>query len=148
MNEAAKALMQQITGITDEDLARLQPATERRMEKLYSNISQIMQQRLVAEVVQSEYCFAGIKEGDRIVFNPFLDRSETTCPLCPRALIPVLIAIQEYWERGFELADRGVEGVEAMNDSAFAGMAACMDPGLEYGGVGHVGFRVFSERIG
>jgi len=148
MNEVAKTLMQQSVGITDEDLARLQPDAERRMEKIYSNAPQVMQYRLIAEVVQSKYCFAGIKEGDRMVFNPFLDAAASTCPLCPRALIPVLVAVQQFWERGFELADRGVEGVEEMNDSALAGMAACLDPGLEYGGLGHVGFRLHCERIG
>ena len=58
----------------------------------------------------------------------------------PRALLPVLIALHPVWERG-------VEGVD-LNDSAFGGIAGCLDPGLEAGGLGHVNFKLYAEEVG
>lgn len=135
MDEATKALLKEAVGITDEDLAKVQ----RNIEKIFSNVGWGMQYKIVAEVISSRYCFAGVKVGDKFVFNPFLDPKQTTCPLCPRALLPVLIALHPIWERG-------VEGVD-LNDSAFGGIAGCLDPGLEAGGLGHVNFKLYAEEI-
>jgi len=144
MDEATKALLKQAVGITDEDLAKV----PRLIEKIFSNAPRAMQYKTVAEVTYSKYCFAGIKVGDKIVFSPFLNPQETTCPLCPRALIPVLVALQQFWERTMELFDRGIEGLDDLNDTAFAGLAGCLDPGLELGGLGHVQFKLYAEKIG
>ena len=144
MDEATKALLKQAVGITDEDLAKV----PRLIEKIFSNAPRAMQYKTVAEVTYSKYCFAGIKVGDKIVFSPFLNPQETTCPLCPRALIPVLVALQQFWERTLELFDRGIEGLDDLNDTAFAGLAGCLDPGLELGGLGHVQFKLYAEKIG
>ena len=144
MDEATKALLTQVLGVTDEDLAKLPPT----VDKIVSNILRAMGQfKLVAEVTSSKYCFAGIKIGDKIVFSPFLNPQETTCPLCPRALLPVLIALVEFHERTIELLDRGIEGIDDLNDAAFAGIAGCLDPGLEAGGLGHVNFKLYAEKI-
>jgi len=144
MDEAAKALLTQVVGVTDEDL----PKVTRRIEKIFANATRMMQYRIVAEVTYSKYCFAGIKVGDKIVFSPFLNKEETTAPLCPRALLPVLIALAEFWERSFELSDRGIEELDDYNDAAFATFAGCLDAGLEYGGLGHVHFKLYSEKAG
>ncbi len=144
MDEATKALLKQAVGITDEDLAKV----SRGIEKIFSNVPQVIKYKMVAEVTHSKYCFAGIKVGDKIVFSPFLNPQETTCPLCPRALIPVLVALQQFWERTLELFDRGIEGLDDLNDTAFAGLAGCLDPGLELGGLGHVQFKLYAEKIG
>jgi uncharacterized repeat protein (TIGR04076 family) len=136
MDEATKALLKQAIGITDEDLAKVQ----RNTEKVFSNVAQAMQYKVVAEVASSKYCFAGIKVGDKIVFSPFLNPQETTCTLCPRALLPVFVALSSFWERG-------IEGVD-LNDSAFGRVANCLDPGLEYGGLGHVTFKLYAEKVG
>ena len=136
MDEATKALLKQAIGITDEDLAKVQ----RNTEKVFSNVAQAMQHKVVAEVASSKYCFAGIKVGDKIVFSPFLNPQETTCTLCPRALLPVLVALSSFWERS-------IEGVD-LNDSAFGRVANCLDPGLEYGGLGHVTFKLYAEKVG
>lgn len=136
MDEATKALMKQAVGITDEDLAKVGPQTE----KVASNIQRAMQYKLVAEVTSSKYCFAGIKVGDKLVFTPFLNKEETTCPLCPRALVPVLLS----WQT---VAERLIEGVDP-SDVAFGRVVACLDPGLEHGGLGHVIFRVYAEKVG
>ena len=144
MDEATKALLKLAVGITDEDLAKL----PRLIEKIFSNAPRAMGQiKIVAEVTYSKYCFAGLKVGDKIVFSPFLNKEETTAPLCPRALIPVLIALQQWWERTIELLDRGIEGIDDLNDTVFAGIAGCLDPGLEHGGLGHVDFKLYAEKI-
>ena len=144
MDEATATFLKQAVGITDEDLAKVQ----RNIEKIFSNASAAMQYKVVAEVTSSKYCFAGIKVGDKIVFSPFLNPQETTCPLCPRALLPVLVALQQFWERTFELFDRGIEGIDDLNNTAFAGIAGCLDPGLEHGGLGHVSFKLYAEEVG
>ena len=135
MDEATKALLKQAVGVTDEDLAKV----GRNIEKIFSNVPRVLQYKTVAEVTSSKYCFAGIKVGDKIVFNPFLNPQETTCPLCPRALLPVLVSLHSFWERG-------IEGVD-LNDSAFGAIAGCLDPGLEYGGLGHVTFKLYAEKV-
>jgi len=144
MDEATKALLKQFVGVTDEDLAKV----GRNIEKIFSNVPRALQYKTVAEVTSSKYCFAGIKVGDKIVFNPFLNPQETTCPLCPRALLPVLVAHQQIWERSMELLDRGIEGIDDLNDGAFCRIAGCLDPGLEYGGLGHVTFKLYGEKVG
>lgn len=145
MDEAVKALLTQVVGVTDEDLAKV----PRIIEKLFSNAPRGMtQMRIVAEVTYSKYCFAGLKAGDKIVFSPFLNKEETTAPLCPRALLPVLIALQSFWERSIELFDRGIEGIDDLNDGVFAKIAGCLDPGLDAGGLGHVDFKLYAEKVG
>lgn len=136
MDEATKALLKETVGITDEDLAKVQ----RNIEKILSSTLGGTQYKMVAEVTSSRYCSAGLKVGDKIVFNPFLDPQETTCALCPRALIPVLIALHPIWERS-------IEGIDP-NDSAFGQIAGCLDPGLEAGGLGHVDFKLYAEEVG
>lgn len=144
MDEATKALLKQFVGVTDEDLAKV----TRNIEKIFSNVPRALQYKIVAEVASSKYCFAGIKVGDKIVFSPFLNPEETTCTLCPRALLPVLVAHQQWWERSMELLDRGIEGLDELNDAAFCRIAGCLDPGLEYGGLGHVTFKLYAEKVG
>lgn len=144
MDEATKALLKQALGMPDEDLAKV----PRHIEKLFSIVPRMMQYKLVAEVTYSKYCFAGIKVGDKIVFSPWLNPQETTCPLCPMALTPVLVSVQQFWERTAELFSRGIDGLDDINDTAFAGITGCSDPGLEYGGLGHVNFKIYTEKVG
>ncbi len=143
MDETAKNLLKTVVNVSDEDLAKV----GKNIEKIFSAIPRSMEYKTIAEVISSKYCFAQIKVGDKLVFNPFLDVEESTCPLCPRALIPVLIAGQQGWERTMELISRNIDDVDAINDSCFAGIAGCLDPGLEAGGLGHVKFKIYSEKV-
>ena len=61
--------------------------------------------------------------------------------------IPVLIAGQQGWEHAMELLSRNIEDLDEMNDSCFAGFAGCLDPGLEGGGLGHVNFKIYTEKV-
>ncbi len=144
MDEVAAKVLKNFLGVTDEDLAKV----PRHMERIARTFPRALPYKVVAEVTSSKYCFAGIKVGDKIVFDPWLNLQETTCTPCPRALIPVLVALQSYWERFIELFDRGIEGLDDINDTAFAGFAGCLDPGLELGGLGHVQFKLYAEKIG
>ena len=143
MDETAKNLLKSMVGVTDEDLDKV----PRNIEKIFSNIPKSMGYKIIAEVTSSKYCFAQIKVGDKIVFNPFLNAEESTCTLCPRALIPVLISGQQWWERNMELLSKNVEAIDELNDTLFAGIAGCMDPGLEGGGLGHVNFKLYAEKV-
>jgi hypothetical protein len=143
MDEATKALLTQVVGVTDEDLAKV----SRPLEKMLSNVPRMMQYRIVAEVTSSKYCFAGLKVGDKIVFSPFLNKEETTAPLCPWALLPVFITLRPFWERTIELLDRGIEGIDDLNDGVMTKLAGCLDLGLDAGGLGHVDFKLYAEKI-
>ena len=73
---------------------------------------------------------------------------ETSCTPCPRALIPVLVALMSYWERTIDLLDHGIEAVDELDDVLFGRAIACLDPGLQDGGLGHVTFKFHAEKVG
>jgi len=60
----------------------------------------------IAEVV-TEHCFAQVKVGDKLVFDPFLNTAKSTGVLCPKALLPVLLEINAIWEMSAEWAESG-----------------------------------------
>lgn len=137
MDETSRQIVKQATGITDEDLERLSPG----MRKLLTNLPEKMKWRIIAEVTESKYCFAGLKVGDRLVFNfPLLNTQESTAAPCIEAIGPLVGLIRT-------MVDRVAEGVDP-NASIFAGQAECMDVGLEHGGLGKVRFRVYGEKVG
>ena len=142
MDEIAKNVLKNVIRVTDEDMAKV----PRHAEKMLANAAKAMGAKLIAEATSSKYCFAQIKVGDKIVFDPFLNAKESTCPLCPMALIPVLISVQQAYERCLELLSRNIDDLDELNDSIFAGIAGCLDPGLEGGGVGHVNFKLYIEK--
>ena len=144
MDEVAARVLKNFLGMTDEDLAKVLPHEER----IARNVPRMLRYKVVAEVTFSKYCLAGIKVGDKIVFDPWLNLQATTCTPCPRALIPVLVALQSYWERIFDLLDRGIEDIDTIDDVVFGRVVPCLDPGLEHGGLGQVTFRFHAEKIG
>jgi uncharacterized repeat protein (TIGR04076 family) len=143
MDEVAAKVLKDFGGVTDEDLAKV----PRNVERIARNFPRALPYKVVAEVTSSKYCLAGIKVGDKFVFNPWLNLQETTCTPCPRALLPVLIALQSYWERTIELLDRGIEEIDALDDVVFGRAVPCLDPGLEHGGLGQVTFKFHAEKV-
>jgi len=138
LDEAARNMLKQAIGITDADLEKLGS----NIEKVLASYPNMAQYRIVAEVVSSRYCFAGIQPGQKIVFNavpPILNPQESNCPLCMRALGPLTNIINV-------LMDRLAQGVDP-NDSIWRN-AECLDPGVENGGLGKVVFRVYAEKAG
>ena len=131
---AAADMFKGATGHNDEAMARLHPG----MEKLFSNIARMLSAELVAEVVKSEHCFAQVKVGDRLVFDPFLNTEKSTGVMCPKALLPLMVQISALWEMTSEWAE---SGKESLPEIVFRNVR-CLDPGPEDGGIGGVVYRL------
>ena len=96
--------------------------------------------RLVAEVVHSKYCFAGLKPGQKFVvdLDGKINPEESTAPLC-------LGALGALGEKSRIMMDRiSQDGDIAAPIAGFR----CVDPGLDLGGLGSVDFAVRIEKIG
>ncbi|PWC54643.1 hypothetical protein [Azospirillum sp. TSO22-1] len=95
--------------------------------------------RVVAEVVEAQRCMAGVKVGDRYVFQgAALDPGRTTGPLCA-FLIAMLV------QRVGVAFDRF--GRDEAPSPALTG-AHCTDPGPAVGGFGQVRARLWIEPAG
>ncbi|MDP6510776.1 MAG: hypothetical protein QGH23_06165 [Dehalococcoidia bacterium] len=119
--------------INEAEMADLSP----RLEGVMAMCAGAEKVRIIAEVMSSVNCLAGIRKGHKLVFNilPFmLNTEETNCPLCMRALTPIMPHCHGMWE----LALNGVKHTPRGQ----ARMAGCMDPGLDWGGLGHVRFKI------
>ena len=128
------------TGLSDEDLAKLHPG----MEKLFSVVPKTMQYQILAEVVKSEHCFAQVKEGDKLVFDPMLNPEKSSGAMCPKALLPIMVQVSALWEMS---AEWGTSGKDELPEIVFRNVR-CLDPGLEDGGVGGVVYRIHMEKMG
>jgi len=127
------------TGLNDDQIAKLHPG----MEKLFRNLSKGPRFQTVAEVVNSEHCFAQVKVGDKLVFDPFLNPEKSNGVMCPKALLPVTVQISALWEM---LNEWAVSGKEEPPEIVFRNVR-CLDPGFEDGGVGGVVYRISLEKI-
>jgi uncharacterized repeat protein (TIGR04076 family) len=138
MDDISRQITKQAIGITDEDLDRLSPG----MAKLLTDLPEKMKWKVVAEVTESKYCFAGLKPGDKFVFNyPVLNVSESTAAPC-------MAAIASLANRIGAVVGIVAEGIDP-NESIWAGeQVPCPDVGLEYGGLGKVMFKVYAEKTG
>lgn len=136
MDEVSRQIAKQVIGITDEDLEKLSPG----VKKLLTDLPDKMKWKVIAEVTESKYCFAGLKPGDRFVINvPVLNVAESTAAPCLAAIASVSDHIRS-------MVDRVAEGLDP-NDSIYASQEVeCPDVGLEHGGLGKVWFRVYAER--
>ena len=137
--DMAKQMMKQQFGISDEDFQIHMSYPQNR--KLAQRIPELMKYKIVAEVTEAKYCGAGLKVGQKFVFNTFpamLIPGESDCPLCVRALGPIANLIVGFWDRMIEGADPN-EGLWSV--------AECLDPGIKRGGLGHVVFKVSAKKI-
>ncbi len=64
MDNTAQKMLRDI-GMTEEDMAKLSGGQQKMLEarKVYSQF------KMIAEVTEAKYCFAGLKPGDQYVFN-------------------------------------------------------------------------------
>jgi hypothetical protein len=127
------------TGMSDQEIARLHSG----MEKLFNQIPKTSQYQTVAEVIKSDRCFAQVKVGDQLIFDPFLNIKKSSGAMCPKALLPVLLQINAIWELATESAASGKEGFPEI---VFRHVR-CLDPGLEDGGIGGVVYRIRFENM-
>lgn len=102
-----------------------------------------MQYKIIAEVVKAERCFAQVKVGDKLVFDPFLNPEKSVGVMCPKGVLPVLMQIDSLWEMLAEWAESGKDGLPEI---VYRNIR-CMDPGLEDGGVGGVVYRIRMEKM-
>ena len=94
LTKQSAELLKAITGATDEQLEKLHGGEE----KLFNNIEKLLKFETVAEVIKSERCFAQVKVGDKLVFDPFLNPEKSKGVMCPKALLPVMNQIGAIWE--------------------------------------------------
>ena len=136
MDEVSRQILKQAINISDEDLERLPPG----VKKLISDLPDKLKWRVVAEVTESKYCFAGLKPGDKFVFTfPVLNIAESTAPPCVSAIASLASYLSV-------MVDRVAEGVDP-NDWVHAGQQfECPDVGLEHGGLGKVWFKLYAEK--
>ena len=134
-DESLKEMAAEMFGMTEEDMAKVTPEME---EELVNAMGEIGNYRLVAEVVSSKYCFAGLQPGQKFVVENAvqLNPQESTAPMC-------LGAIQPLVERGMTLLDRIYH---KGNITAHISGYRCSDPGLDLGGLGSVEFKVSVEK--
>ena len=130
---AMRAVAKNVLGMSDEDIEKVTPEQEREYKNSIENMGKY---RLVAEVVKSKYCAAGVQVGQKIVIDgAAINAEETDCPLCVGAIAPLERANAVYM-------DRCAQGGEMT--APLAGVA-CIDPGFEAGGLGSVLFDVRVE---
>jgi uncharacterized repeat protein (TIGR04076 family) len=130
-----KAMAAEMFGMTEEDMAKVTPEME---QELVNAMGEIGNYRLVAEVISSKYCFAGLQPGHKFVVENAMqiNPEESTAPMC-------LGAIQPLVERGTMLLDRIYQ---KGNITAHMAGFRCTDPGLDLGGLGSVEFKVTVEK--
>lgn len=136
LTDEARELLKGATGVTDDQLANIRGGEA----KLWNNMMKTAGMQTIAEVVKSERCFAQVKVGDKLVFDPFLNPEKSSGVMCPKALLPVMSQIGAIWEMSLEWA---VSGKEEFPEIVWSNVR-CLDPGIENGGLGEV---VYSFRI-
>jgi hypothetical protein len=133
MDELVRNALKERLGMTDEQLDRISPGTQKVLSP------KLLSYKVVAEVTESVFCPAGFKVGDRLVVGPGtnVNVAETTCPLCIGVLGPMMERVHLVW-------DRILEGVDP--NEGWMRHLVCYDPGLERGGLGTVAFKVYAEK--
>ncbi|MFC1862479.1 hypothetical protein ACFL1Z_00815 [Thermodesulfobacteriota bacterium] len=137
-DEMVKGFLAGHIGMSDEDMEKITPEQEEVFKNLGSKGGRY---RVVAEVVDSKYCSAGLKPGQKYVLEPALqiNMGETTAPLCLGALAPLGYRMEVYLDR------MGHSGEKEMT-SSLRGFR-CTDPGIGLNGLGIVEFKVSIEEI-
>ncbi len=139
LSKQSAELLKGVTGATDEQLARLHSGEE----KLWNNIEKLLKFETVAEVIKSERCFAQVKVGDKLVFDPFLNPEKSTGVMCPKALLPIMSQIGAIWEMATEWA---ASGNEELPEIVWRNIR-CLDPGLDDGGLGGVVYKISLQQM-
>jgi hypothetical protein len=129
-----KQMMQQNIGITDEDFKSYMSFP--RNIKLAEATPEMMKYKIVAEVMEAQYCTAGLKKGQKYTFQAlpavFLP-DKSTAPVCARGMAPLGAAIGEIWD-------------ELLEGKIKTHTVECLDPGVKKGGLGHVIFKLYAQK--
>ena len=122
-------------GVSDEDLAKVGPELVRGLTKSAENM---VNYRLVFEVVKSKNCLYGVQKGQKIVISgSAIDTTASDCPLCMGLVAPLLPSTIVFYDRCINgnLSDPMPEGVH------------CIDPGVDCPEAGGLGQVVVTARI-
>lgn len=131
-----QSIVRQAVGITDDDWEIFKTGSP-GVYKFFTRIVKIGKSRIIAEVIESKYCAAGLKKGQIIVIQGgALIPEKSTAPLCMRAIGPLTDFVNNILEK--------IVAGEDPNDRVFM-VAECLDPGLQSGGLGKVRFSVRVE---
>lgn len=136
MEEAMRQTLKKLFGMPESDIAKVTP----NIQKIMASYPKFQKYRIIAEVMDAQYCGAQIKKGQKYVFSalpPLLLTKESDCPTCIRALGPLTGFINS-------MMDRIAEGIDP-EDGIFQ-VAECLDPGIEHGGLGKVHFKVYAQK--
>lgn len=126
------------TGLNDEQVANFHPGTVKVLKH-----APMLKYTIIAEVVKSEKCFAQVKVGDKLVFDPFLNPEKSVGVMCHKAVLPVTMQIDSLWEM---LAEWAESGKDELPEIVYRNVR-CMDPGVENGGIGGVIYRFRLEEM-
>ncbi len=134
-----KKMLQETVGISDEDFATFMsfPNAGKILEKQDEH----KKYHIVAEVIESKYCSAGLKPGQKYIISmvpAVILAEESDCPFCIRAISPIGNLIVGFWKAIPNEMKEG-KSIEQIID--------CLDPGFAKGGLGHVRFKVYAQKI-
>lgn len=134
-----KKALQKAIGITDEDFEKYISFPANR--KLAFRFPELVKYQIIAEVVESKYCSAGLQVGQKYVINVIPSKilwEQSSAPQCLKALGSLSTVIPGFW-------DRIIEGVDP-NQGVWQ-YVRCPDEGVEYGTLGPVVFKVYAQKI-
>ncbi len=108
--------------------------------KIVINKEEMHKYLIIAEVIESKYCSAGLTKGKKLVFRAMpavFEPEKSDCPLCLRAVGPMGTMVAGFW-------DRMIEGKNPNEGMWY--QSECLDPGLNKGGLGHVIFKIYTVK--
>lgn len=134
--DRVKGILQQVVGISEQDWEVFRRGSP-GVYKFFERIEDVARHRIVARVIESRYCAAGLEVGQTIVIEGgALVPEKSSAPLCMRAIGPLTGFVNSILEK--------IVAGEDPNDRVFMA-AECLDPGLDAGGLGKVKFEVRVE---
>lgn len=136
IDQQTRSILENGFGLSEAEISQISP----NVIRIIQNMERLKQYKLQAEVVDSTYCSAGIRTGEKFVFSAMpiiLLSDESTAAPCMRALGILTPFLNT-------MADRIVAGVDP-GESIWS-TAECMDPGIGNGGLGKVRFRFSAIR--
>jgi uncharacterized repeat protein (TIGR04076 family) len=136
--EDRKATLKKKIGITDEDFETYISFPHNRNLSLRRN--EINQYKIIAEVVESKYCNAGLKTGQKYVFSVIPNKlllEESDAPLCLKALGSLSQSMKIMW-------DRLIAGIDP--NSGSEPFVVCPDIGISHGGIGTIVFKLYAVK--
>ncbi len=139
MAEIDWARVQSHFGISDANLEKVKRSPN--LVRLMKAAPRIVRTRLVCEVVSAQHCAHGLKAGQRYVLtcHGHILTDQCTAPLCAYLIAPLAMLLPRV------VHDRICEGLDP--NGMVWDHVRCLDTGLECGGLGEVGMKVWAEQI-